>query len=173
MPSTNTLFELSESQKRQYIDAETVFLALAQATKSAAEVRGSMFWRELKGTRTLIRSSAAGAQKSLGAHSETTQKLFDTFTQRKTTLEERVSALKGQLRIQQRLNRALRVGRVPNIVVNILNHFEKAGLQRIFWWSAPMPCTHLRLRLAFVSPNRPWPPGTWTCSLIPAGGWPS
>lgn len=132
MPSTNTLFELSESQKRQYIDAETVFLALAQVTKSAAEVRGSMFWRELKGTRTLIRSSAAGAQKSLGAHSETTQKLFDTFTQRKTTLEERVSALKGQLRIQQRLNRALRVGRVPNIVVNILNHFEKAGVAAHF-----------------------------------------
>jgi len=48
MSATDCLFELSESQKRQYIDAETVFVALAQAKKAAAEVRGSMFWRELK-----------------------------------------------------------------------------------------------------------------------------
>ena len=90
MSSTSILFELSESQKRQYIDAETVYLALAQAKKAAAEVRGSMFWRDLKGTRTLIRSSASGGQKSLGAHSETTQQLFDSFMQRKTSVEARV-----------------------------------------------------------------------------------
>lgn len=128
MPSSNLLFELSESQKRQYIDAETVFIALTQAKKAAAEVRGSMFWRELKGTRTLIRSSATGGQKSLGAHSETTQKLFDSFIQRKTHVEARVKALKAQLATQHRLNRALRVGRVPNIVVSVLNVLEKAGV---------------------------------------------
>ncbi len=61
------LFELSEGQKRQYIDAETVFMALSHAKKLASEVRGSMFWRDLRGTRTLIRTSAAGSQKSLGA----------------------------------------------------------------------------------------------------------
>jgi hypothetical protein len=70
MSAADYLFELSESQKRQYIDAETVFVALTQAKKAAAEVRGSMFWRDLKGTRTLIRSSATGAQKSLGASSQ-------------------------------------------------------------------------------------------------------
>ncbi len=128
MPSSNLLFELSESQKRQYIDAETVFIALTQAKKAAAEVRGSMFWRELKGTRTLIRSSATGGQKSLGAHCEATQKLFDGFMLRKTNVEARVKALKAQLATQHRLNRALRVGRVPNIVVSVLNVLEKAGV---------------------------------------------
>lgn len=132
MPTSHTLFELSESQKRQYIDAETVFVALAQAKKAALEVRGSMFWRDLKGTRTLIRSSASGGQKSLGAHSESTQKLFDNFLQRKTNVEARVKALKDQLAIQKRLNRALRVGRVPNIVVDVLNALEKAGVAAHF-----------------------------------------
>lgn len=132
MPAANTLFDLSESQKRQYIDAETVFLATAQAQKAAFEVRGSMFWRDLKGTRTLIRSSASGGQKSLGAHSEVTQKLFDSFMQRKTNVEARVKALKAQLVIQQRLNRALRVGRVPNVVVDVLNELEKAGVAAHF-----------------------------------------
>jgi len=132
MPATDTLFELSESQKRQYIDAETVFIALSQAKKAAAEVRGSMFWRELKGTRTLIRSSATGGQKSLGAHSEVTQKLFDSFMLRKTGVEARVKALKTQLATQQRLNRAHRVGRVPNIVVSVLNVLAKAGVDAHF-----------------------------------------
>lgn len=125
-------FELSESQKRQYIDAETVFIALAQARKAAAEVRGSMIWRELRGTRTLIRTSASGGQKSIGPHSDETQKLFDSFMARKSSLEDRVKALKTQLAIQQRLNRAHRVGRVPNIVVNIINALENAGVQEHF-----------------------------------------
>ena len=132
MSATDCLFELSESQKRQYIDAETVFVALAQAKKAAAEVRGSMFWRELKSTRTLIRSSAAGAQKSLGAYSEATQKLFDSFMLRKTSVELRVKTLKAQLATQQRLNRAHRVGRVPNIVVSLLNVMVKAGVDAHF-----------------------------------------
>lgn len=132
MPSTDYILELSESQKRQYIDAETVFLALTQANKAATEVRGSMIWRDLRGVRTLIRTSAAGAQKSLGPHAELTQKLFDGFMARKSSVEDRVKALKTQLVVQQRLNRAHRVGRVPNIVVGILNALEKAGLQEHF-----------------------------------------
>jgi hypothetical protein len=132
MSADNNLLELSESQKRQYIDAEAVFVALAQAQKAALEVRGSMFWRELRGTRTLIRSSAAGAQKSLGPHSETTQKLYDSFMLRKEIVTARVNALKAQLATQQRLNRAHRVGRVPNIVVGVLNVMAKAGVDTHF-----------------------------------------
>lgn len=126
------LLDLSESQKRQYIDAETVFTALAQARKSALEVRGSMIWRNLRGTRTLIRTSASGGQKSLGPHSEETQALYEKFMARKAHLEERVKSLKEQLIIQQRLNRALRVGRVPGIVVDIINALDDAGVQDHF-----------------------------------------
>ena len=132
MQTPDYLYELAESQKRQYIDAETVFCALAQANKAAAEVRGSMFWRDLKGTTTLIRSSATGAQKSLGAHSEANQIVFDSFMRRKTSVESRVKALKAQLATQQRLNRAHRVGRVPNLVVNVLNVMAKAGVDTHF-----------------------------------------
>lgn len=132
MIASNFFFELAENQKRQYIDAETVFLALAQAKQAAADVRGSMIWRDLRGTRTLIRTSAAGGQKSIGPHSEETQKMFDSFMARKSSAEGRVKALKSQLIIQQRLNRALRVGRVPNIVVSVINALENAGLQKHF-----------------------------------------
>lgn len=131
LPSTLFL-DQSESQKRQYIDAETVFLALAKAKKAAAEVRGSMLWRELRGKQTLIRTSANGAQKSLGLHSEETQAMYSSFVARKTSVEERLKALKAQLATQQRLNRALRVGRVPNVVVGVINALENMGIQEHF-----------------------------------------
>ncbi len=132
IPTSGYFLELNEGQKRQYIDAETVFIALQQAKKVASEVRGSMLWRELRGKRTLIRTSASGAQRSLGVQSDDSLALFNNFVSRKSGIEERVKALKSQLAVQQRLNRAQRVGRVPNIVVAVLNALESAGLQDNF-----------------------------------------
>ena len=44
------IIDLREDQARQFIDAETVFLELLRIRREAAEVRGSMLWREIKGT---------------------------------------------------------------------------------------------------------------------------
>ena len=132
MPSSTFFLDQTESQKRQYIDAETVFLALVKAKKAAAEVRGSMLWRALRGKQTLIRTSATGGQKSLGTHSEETQAMYDSFVSRKASAESRLKALKAQLATQQRLNRALRVGRVPNVVVGVINALESIGVQEHF-----------------------------------------
>jgi hypothetical protein len=132
MAVSGDLHEALEGQNRQFIDAEVVFRAYRQAVSATAEVRGSMFWRDLRGKRTLIRSSAAGSQKSLGFHSDATQEIFDNFQARKSSSQERVRSLTAQLAIQQRLNRALRVGRVPNIVVKVLNALHDVALDSFF-----------------------------------------
>ncbi len=132
MAISANLHEALEGQNRQFIDAEVVFRAYRQAVGVAAEVRGSMFWRDLRGKRTLIRSSAAGSQKSLGGHSDGTQAIFDSFQARKLSSQERVRSLSAQMVVQQRLNRALRVGRVPNIVVKLLNALHEVGLDGFF-----------------------------------------
>ncbi len=132
MSSCALFLDQSESQKRQFIDAETVFLATAKAKRAAAEVRGSMLWRELRGKSTLIRTSASCAQKSLGLRSDDTEAMYAHFMTRKKSAEERFKALKAQLATQQRLNRALRVGRVPNVVVGVLNALENMGVQDHF-----------------------------------------
>ena len=62
----NPFYELSESQKRQLIDAEMLFCALEQAEADAIRHRGSMFWREQDGGRYLIALSAHSRQRSLG-----------------------------------------------------------------------------------------------------------
>jgi hypothetical protein len=132
MASSTFFLDQSESQKRQFIDAETVFLAVAKAKKTAGEVRGSMLWRELRGKSTLIRTSSNSAQKSLGPRSDETEAMYASFMARKKSAEERLKALKAQLTTQQRLNRALRVGRVPNVVVGVLNALESMGVQENF-----------------------------------------
>ncbi|OYT91784.1 MAG: hypothetical protein CFE43_11835 [Burkholderiales bacterium PBB3] len=128
----NALLELLPNQTRQFIDAETVFLELRRARSEAAEVRGSMFWRTQGHADYLIRESAGGAQKSLGPRSTETQAIYDRFKLRKTEASSRLAALTTSAHNQQRLNKALRVGRVPGIVVKTLNALETAGLQDHF-----------------------------------------
>lgn len=126
------LIELSESQTRQQLDASSVFTALLEARAEAAVVRGSMIWREIDGRRYLIRTSTAGAQKSLGPESSETQAIAARFFDRKEMAAERLKQLTEQVVVMQRMNRALRVGRVPNVVVDTLNTLEKAGIGEHF-----------------------------------------
>lgn len=126
------IIELQPTQMRQYIDAETIFLELLRVRNEQKETRGSMFWRSVAGTPYLIRESSGGAQKSLGPQNTQTQLIFDKFQARKTALSLRLKSLTAAAQSQQRMNKALRVGRVPTIVVKTLNALREAGLQDHF-----------------------------------------
>ncbi len=123
---------LTEAQTRQQIDAESAWRALQDARQAALEVRGSMLWRMQAGRKYLIRVSGTGAHTSLGPQSEENQQVFERFMARKTALEERQKQLKATVAQHQRLNKALRVGRVPNVVVDVLNALAQARLQEHF-----------------------------------------
>lgn len=126
------ILELIPNQTRQYIDAETVFLELRRAKAEAAQVRGSMFWRTQQGREYLIRESTGGAQKSLGPRSADTEEMHERFKLRKAAASSRLTALTAAAHSQERMNKALRVGRVPGIVIKTLNALEAAGLQEHF-----------------------------------------
>ena len=124
--------ELSDLQKRQYIDAESVFMALRDAEKTAQTVRGSMLWRQVNGKTYLIRTNADNSQKSLGPRNAVTEAMYDKFMARKKISSERVAGLRQALQLHQKLNRAHRVGRTPEIVVQILNQLHKSGVSEHF-----------------------------------------
>lgn len=124
--------ELSDLQKRQYIDAESVFMALRDAEKTAQTVRGSMLWRQVNGKTYLIRTNADNSQKSLGPRNADTEAMYDKFMARKKLSSERVAGLRQALQLHQKLNRAHRVGRTPEIVVQILNQLHKSGVSEHF-----------------------------------------
>lgn len=122
------LIPLTEDQLRQYIDAESAYRAWEQAHHAASQVRGSMFWRQDRGHEYLVRSSATARQTRLGARSPETEAMYARFTERKSALQARVQTLRDTVERHERLNRALRVGRCPAIVVAILQRFEQYGL---------------------------------------------
>jgi hypothetical protein len=122
------VLELSSSQTRQYIDSEATLRALRDASKAAAEVRGSMFWRTIGAQRYLIRVASSGTQTSLGPESAERLGVYERFMNRKEAAEQRLRALKASMLQQQRLNRALRIGRAPNLLIETLKRLEQAGL---------------------------------------------
>ena len=124
--------ELTEAQTRQYIDASASWRALEAAKASVTEVRGSMMWRTQAGHRYLIRVAASGGQTSLGPHSPEREQIYERFVARKAALESRQKQLRQTVAQHTRVNRALRVGRVPNVVVDTLNALATAGLQEHF-----------------------------------------
>ena len=130
------MLELSPAITRQYIDAVAVFDALAEATEEAAQVRGGMYWHagpaSAPESKYLVRTSPAGAETSLGPRTPETQAIYDKFMQRKQVSAERLTGLKTALDQQQRMNRALRVGRVEPLVVALLNRLASTHLSEHF-----------------------------------------
>jgi hypothetical protein len=68
----------------------------------------------------------------VGPRSPDTEKIYDEFTARKRELEGRLKSLRGALTDAERLNKALKAGRVPNMVVSLLQTLEDAGLSQHF-----------------------------------------
>jgi len=124
--------ENGDSRKRQYIDAESVFDELRRVRKEATHTRGGMIWREIKGRTYLIRTSPRGTHKSLGPKSDETQRIYASFTEHKAQIAQRLAAIEATFDEQRRLNRALRVGRVPTVVIDVLNALDAAGLAEHF-----------------------------------------
>ncbi len=132
MELAHLIVENSENQLRQYADAAAVYSAHARAVKEAATVRGSMFWRELRGTTYLIRTSSAGAQRTLGADSDETRAIYASFMQRKERVEQSRKALALKLEEMRQLNKVYRIGRTPQVVVALLQALDKAGIAEQF-----------------------------------------
>lgn len=124
--------ELNEQQKRQLIDAEMLFSALEQTEAEAIRHRGSMFWREQGGVRYLISLSANSRQRSLGPASPENELKFERFTQRKAQVESRLKALREKALECRRMNKALRVGRTPEILIDVLNAMMRYGVAEHF-----------------------------------------
>lgn len=121
---------------RQYIDAVATFEAYEDALAEAAKVRGGMYWHKgpvsAPDDAYLVRTSASGSEKSLGRRSPETEAMYASFRQRKEMAAERRDGLKASLLKQKRMNRALRVGRVAPIIVDILNRLAATRLGEHF-----------------------------------------
>lgn len=123
---------LNEDQLRNLINAETTFSALEAARVRASTVRGSLFWRSEGAYEYLVRATPQSKQTRLGARSPETEAIFDRFTQRKVDYTDELKSLDAALLTAKRYNLAVRVGRCPKILIDILNTLEKHGVAAHF-----------------------------------------
>lgn len=119
---------LDDDQTRQLVDARRVFAQLRTCEHELSRVPSSMFFRAVNGTDYLIKTTPYGGQRSLGKRSPDLESVFEKFQQRKATLTATHANLSRELERHKRMNRALRVGHAPLVVVHLLQALDKAGI---------------------------------------------
>jgi uncharacterized ParB-like nuclease family protein len=123
---------LSENAARQWIDSSTVFDEFCRAQQKALPYAGGMYWKRQGEYDYLVKTSPDNKQIRLGKRCEVTESTYTAFHQHKREAEERLKSLKAALQEAQRVNRALKVGRVPTLVIDVLNVIHEAGLSQYF-----------------------------------------
>lgn len=87
-----------------------------------------MYWKRQGEYEYLVKTTPDNRQQRLGPRSTETERTYETFTQRKQETESRLKALSAALKEAERLNKAVKAGRVSNMVVALLQALEDAGL---------------------------------------------
>ena len=126
-----TYIPIQEAAARQLIDATTIFYECVRVRSEARHYSGGMYWKRQGAYEYLIKT-AGKRQKVLGPRNAATEGIFTQFSQRKAALQARLASLEQELTKAERLNKAVRVGRVPSLAVAVLQAFEDAGLGEHF-----------------------------------------
>ena len=123
---------LSDNAARQVIDSTTVFDELVRVQAQARPYAGGMYWKRQKDYQYLVKTQPDNRQQRIGPRTPETERVFEEFTARKSEIEARLKSLQGALRDAERMNKALKAGRVPATVVSVLQTIENAGLGKHF-----------------------------------------
>jgi len=124
---------LDHQQQLFMVESDQLYRAWIDALRHARSYRYGMRWVSAKGRRYLMRRhDARGNGKSLGPRNAETEAVFAAFTEGKARADERLQALSRRIKEQARLNRAARLGRLPNIIGNVMLGLAAANLERDF-----------------------------------------
>lgn len=125
-------YPLSENSARQAIDSFSLFEEFMCARRTARAYAGGMYWKQQGKYTYLVKTHLDNRQQRIGKRSAETEKILQTFIAAKAQAEERLTSLTEALGEAERLNKALKVGRVPNIVISVIQALEDAGLSEHF-----------------------------------------
>lgn len=121
---------ISDNAARQSIDAINIWTEYQNAKAAAQHFAGGMYWKKEGAYEYLVKTLAGNKQHRMGPRTEATERVFASFFARKIAAKNRLSSLAEALDEAQRQNKAVRAGRVPDIVVKVLNAIADAGLER-------------------------------------------
>jgi len=119
---------LPDNAARQVIDSMTVFTEHRRVLAEAGKYAGGMYWKRQGEYEYLVKTTPDNRQQRLGPRSTETERAYESFTQRKRETESRLKSLGAALKEAERLNKAVKAGRVPSMVIAVLQALEDAGL---------------------------------------------
>ena len=123
---------LSDNTARQVIDSTTLFEEFVRVKNRARPYAGGMYWKRQGDYEYLVKTSPDNRQRRIGPRSDETVRIHEEFVARKQEHESRLKSLRVALTDAERLNKALKAGRVPNVVVSVLQALANAGLGQHF-----------------------------------------
>jgi hypothetical protein len=121
--------ELSDNQRRIFIDTAQLYEAFMTAYHKSRTYRGGMHWKKAKGREYLFRSrDRYGYGKSLGLRSPKTENILKEFRKNKQQVKERLQGLKNRMKEQARFCKAAMIQRVPRVAAATLRLLDQQKL---------------------------------------------
>lgn len=124
--------DLTENQLKQCINAEQALQSFRNTALRASTYRGSMSWRTKNGVDYLVKVAPNASQRGMGPRTEDTERIYAEFWSNKRAAEAALVVAKAMVADTERMNKALRAGRCPNVVVAILRAIREANLSDHF-----------------------------------------
>jgi hypothetical protein len=120
---------LSNDQRKYLIDSSQIYESYIEARRHADTYRHGMTWKQAGGREYLFRlSGRTGHGKSLGPRSPETERILQEFREGKARAQERLDGLTQRLDQLAKINRALRLGRVPTVVAKLLRALDERDM---------------------------------------------
>ncbi|MDP2834572.1 MAG: nucleotidyltransferase domain-containing protein [Pseudomonadota bacterium] len=120
---------LSNQQRLHLVNTRQIYASYLSALRHLEGYRYALRWKTVRGVEYLFRpSSRVGDGRSLGRRSPALETVLALFEQGRADALAREVTLRAKLEEQARLNKALRLGRVPRVVSRILRQLDVQDL---------------------------------------------
>jgi hypothetical protein len=119
---------LSDNAARQVVDSTTLFEEYHRVRAEARKYEGGMYWKRQGAYEYLTKTTPDNRQRRIAPRSPEAEQIYADFTSRKRETEARSKSLRAALTDAERMNKALKAGRTPALVVALLQAIEDAGL---------------------------------------------
>jgi hypothetical protein len=124
---------LSNQQRLHQVNSEQLYENYRAAQVHWQAYVYGMRWKTIRGKEYLFKDrDRRGNGKSLGPRSLQTEALLASFQAGRGVAQERLKSVTEKLQEQARLNKALRLNRVPSVIARVLRELDAAGLHHEF-----------------------------------------
>jgi hypothetical protein len=125
--------ELDQAQLKEQINTQQLFQGYMEAARRAAGYRGSMAFAQRRNVELLLKDfydpiTGVKKQSSLGLRSPENEEILRRFVEGKAEAQERVNNLSKILTTQAAVNKARKLGRVPEVGAKIIRALDSTGL---------------------------------------------